>query len=103
MKRTNILLTDEQHKKLKRYAKKEGKTLGKMVRDALDQVYKKQDSLEKRKQVAINAYLEGFISLGKLAEVLGLDPMSARLYLKEHHIRLQQQDLKDISQDVTNA
>jgi len=103
MKRTNILLTEEQHKKLKKYAKKEGKTLGKMVRDAVDQTYKKKDSLEKRKQVAINAYKEGFISLGKLAEVMGLDPVSARLYLKEQRTTLQQQDLEDISQDVDNA
>ncbi len=103
MKRTNILLTEEQHKKLKTYAKKEGKTLGKMVRDAVDQTYKKKDSLEKRKQIAINAYKEGFISLGKLAEVLGLDPISARLYLIEQHITLQQLDLEDISQDVINA
>ncbi|MFC2165749.1 UPF0175 family protein [Acidobacteriota bacterium] len=103
MKRTNILLTEEQHKKLKRYAKKERKTLGKMVREAVDQTYKKKDSLEKRKQIAINAYQEGFISLGKLAEVLGLDPVSTRLYLKEHKIPLQQQDLEDISQDVANA
>jgi predicted HTH domain antitoxin len=103
MKRTNILLTEEQHKKLKLYAKKEGKTLGKMVRDAVDQTYKKMDSLEKRKQIALNAYKEGLISLGKLAEVLGLDPLSIRLYLKEHRIPLQQQDLEDISQDVANA
>ena len=103
MKRTNILLTEEQHKKLKLYAKKEGKTLGKMVREAVDQTYKKKDSLEKRKQIAISAYKEGFISLGKLAEVLGLDPVSARLYLKKHKIPLQQQDVEDISQDVANV
>ena len=88
---------------LKRYAKKEGKTLGKMVRDSVDQTYKRKDSLEKRKQVAISAYLEGFISLGKLAEVLGLDPVSTRIYLKENKIPLQQQDLEDISQDVANV
>jgi predicted HTH domain antitoxin len=39
--------------------------------------------LEKRKQTALNAYGEGLISLGKLAEYLGLDPVSARLYLKD--------------------
>jgi len=103
MKRTNVLLTEEQHKKLKLYAKKEGKTLGKMVREAIDKTYKKKNSLEKRKQIAISAYGEGFISLEKLAEVLGLDPVSTRLYLKAHKIPLQQQDLEDISQDVANA
>ena len=103
MKRTNILLTEEQHEKLKTYAKKEGKTLGKMVREAVDQAYKKKDSLEKRQQIALNAYKEGFISLGKLAEVLGLDPVSTRVYLKDRKIPLQHQDLEDISQDVANA
>ncbi|GEM_PF-2788921 len=34
MKRTNVLLTDSQHKAVKVYAKREGKTLGRMVRQA---------------------------------------------------------------------
>lgn len=103
MKRTNIMLSDDQHKKLKRYAKKEGRTLGGLVREALDVVYKKKDRLEQRRQVAISAYSEGFISLGKLAEVLGLDPVSARNYLKEHEISIQSQDLRDSDQDSENA
>jgi predicted HTH domain antitoxin len=45
--------------------------------------------LEKRKQTALDAYGEGLISLGKLAEFLGLDPVSARLYLKDLGIPLQ--------------
>jgi len=103
MKRTNIMLSDEQHKKLKLYAKKKGRTLGGLVRDALDVVYKKKDALEQRKQVALNAYQEGFISLGKISEVLGLDPVSARNYLKEHGIPIHIQDLKDLAQDAENA
>jgi len=103
MKRTNIMLDDDQHKKLKRYAKKQGRTLGGLVRDALDEVYKKKDKLEKRRQVALSAYQEGFISLGKLAEVLGLDPISTRNYLHEHGISIQTADLKDLSQDAENA
>jgi predicted HTH domain antitoxin len=103
MKRTNIMLSDDQHKKLKRYAKREGRTLGGLVRDALDTVYKKRDKLEQRRQVALSAYSEGFISLGKLAEVLGLDPISARDFLKEQSIPIRSQDLKDLAQDVENA
>jgi len=103
MKRTNIMLSDDQHKRLKRYARSEGRTLGGLVRDALDVVYGKKDRLEKRRQVAMSAYSEGFISLGKLAEVLGLDPVSARNYLKEKGIPLQNQDLKDMNQDLENA
>jgi predicted HTH domain antitoxin len=103
MKRTNIMLSDEQHKKLKRYAKREGRTLGGLVRDALDVVYKKKDAIEQRRQVALSAYNEGFISLGKLAEVLGLDPVSARNYLKEQGIPIQSQNLKECAQDSKNA
>jgi predicted HTH domain antitoxin len=103
MKRTNIMLSDDQHKKLRLYAKKEGRTLGGLVRDALDVVYEKRDKLEQRKQVAISAYGEGFIGLGKLAEVLGLDPVSAREYLKEHGIPIQSQDHKDLAHDAENA
>lgn len=103
MKRTNIMLSDEQHKKLKCYAKKEGRTLGGLVRDALDFVYKKKDRFEQRRQVAVSAYNEGFISLGKLAEVLGLDPVSARKYLNERGIPIQTQDLEAEAQDQKNA
>jgi len=85
------MLNDEQHKKLKLYAQKEGRTLGELVRDALDTAYMKKDALEQRKQVAIDAYREGFISLGKLAEVLGIDPVSTRNYLIEHGIPIRGQ------------
>lgn len=103
MKRTNIMLTDEQHKKLKSYAKKEGRTLGELVREALDSTYKKKNILEHRKYVALDAYQEGIISLGKLAEILGLDIVSARLYLKEKNIPLKVQDLQEIARDAVNA
>lgn len=103
MKRTNIMLSEDQHKKLKIYAKKEGRTLGKLVREALDSAYKKKDPLEHRKQVALSAYGEGFISLGKLSEVLGIDPISTRVYLKERCIPILGSDLKEIAQDIENA
>ena len=76
MKRTNIILTDEQHKKLKSYARKDGMSLGELVRDAVDLTYKKRSSLEHRKLIAIEAYKEGFISLGKLSEILGIERAS---------------------------
>jgi predicted HTH domain antitoxin len=103
MKRTNIMLDDKQHSKLKLYAKKEGTTLGGLVRDAIDIAYKKKDALEQRRQVALAAYQEGFISLGKLAEVLGTDPLTARNYLTERGVRIQQQDLDELARDAENA
>jgi predicted HTH domain antitoxin len=103
MKRTNILLKDDQHKKLKLYAKKEGATLGELVRDALDVVYRKKDPIEQRREVALSAYREGFISLGKLGEVLGLDPVSARDYLRERGIPVRVQDGGELTSDAKNA
>jgi predicted HTH domain antitoxin len=103
MKRTNILLKDDQHKKLKLYAKKEGATLGELVRDALDVVYRKKDPIEQRRGVALSAYREGFISLGKLAEVMGLDPVSARNYLRKKGIPVRAQDRSDLASDAKNA
>ncbi len=103
MRRTNIILTDEQHKKLKSYAIKERKTLGELVRDAVDITYKKKNSLEHRKSVAIDAYKEGIISLGKLSEILGVDVVSTRLYLKEHRIPIKVQEPYEIKQDAMNA
>ncbi|MFC2168298.1 UPF0175 family protein [Acidobacteriota bacterium] len=103
MKRTNIILEDEQHEKLKLYAKKQGRTLGGLVRDAIDVVYKKKEPLEERRQVALKAYQEGFISLGKLAEVLGLDPVSTRNYLKQKGMSIPSQEYRELEHDVKNA
>lgn len=103
MKRTNIMLDDDQHRSLKAYAQKEKRTLGGLVREAIDTTYGKKDSLDLRRDVALKAYQEGLISLGKLAEVLGLDPLSARLYLQERKISLRVQDLEDIRRDAAHA
>lgn len=103
MKRTNIMLSAEQHRAVKAYARKEGKTLGRMVREALDVAYRKKDPLEARRETALNAYREGLISLGKLAEVLGLDPVSARFYLKERGVPLGVQDRGELDGDAANA
>jgi predicted HTH domain antitoxin len=103
MKRTNVLLTEGQHKAVKAYAKREGKTLGRMVREALDVAYLKKDPLERRRETAVAAYREGFISLGKLAEVLGMDPVSARDYLRLAGVRPMVQEADEIGRDAENA
>ena len=103
MKRTNIMLSEDQHRKLKTYARSQGRTLGKLVREAVDTTYRKKDAVDERRQIALGAYREGFISLGKLAEILGLDPVSARLYLREHGIPLPVAESEDISKDISNA
>ena len=103
MKRTNIMLSEDQHKKLKSYAQRERLTIGKLVREAVDSTYKKKDAVEERKKIALGAYREGFISLGKLAEILGLDPITARSYLREQGIPPHVADNEDLAQDESNA
>ena len=66
-------------------------------------VYQKKDSLEQRRSVALNAYKEGFISLGKLSEILGIDTISARLYLKQMYVPMRSQGVDEIKKDVPNA
>ena len=60
-------------------------------------------ALQRRQQMALAAYQEGLISLGKLAESLGLDPVSARRYLKEQGIAVTMPDIEEALADVGNA
>ncbi|MHB8836619.1 MAG: UPF0175 family protein [Candidatus Methylomirabilia bacterium] len=103
MKRTNILLSDEQHRRLKIRSRRQGRTLGELVRQAVDASYGKHDALEVRRRIALDSYQAGFISLGKLSEVLGLDPVSTRLYLREAIIPLQSSSIDDVLRDAVNA
>ncbi len=77
--------------------------MGELIRDAIDQVYQSKDAVEKRMDLAMEAYKEGLLSLGRLAEVLGMDPVSTRDYLFEKGIPLRSQDYEDILKDITNA
>jgi predicted HTH domain antitoxin len=61
------------------------------------------DTVERRHQVALAAYREGFISLGKLAQSLGLDPLTAQSYLKERGLQQLVQDVDEIMADAANA
>jgi predicted HTH domain antitoxin len=103
MIRTNIMLTPQQHQILKRQATSSHRTLGELVREAIDNAFGSRDVVECRKKTAIDAYREGFISLGKLAEALGIDPVSTRQYLRERKIQILSQEEVDIRSDAANA
>lgn len=102
MIRTNIMLTPQQHTFLKNQALCQHRTLGELVRDAINSAYP-PDSVERRRQTALAAYQEGFISLGKLSETLGLDPISTRDYLRERKIRLMTPEEVELATDAANA
>ena len=102
MIRTNVMLTPHQHITLKQMAVSLHSTLGELVRDAIDSSII-TDTVERRHQVALAAYREGFISLGKLAESLGVDSLTARSYLKERGLLQSVQDASEIMADAANA
>ena len=102
MIRTNVMLTPRQHAHLKQQARNSHRTLGELVRDAVDSAFP-LDGVERRRHVALAAYQEGFISLGKLAEALGLDSISTRNYLQEHGINLMVQEAAEVLADAANA
>ncbi len=102
MIRTNVMLTPNQHVTLKQMAASMHRTLGELVRDAIDNTFT-VDAIERRHQVAIAAYREGFISLGKLAQSLGVDPITARSYLKGRGIQQTVQGVDEIMTDAANA
>jgi predicted HTH domain antitoxin len=102
MIRTNVMLTPHQHMTLKQMATAMHSTLGELVRDAIDSSIT-TDTVERRHQVALAAYREGFISLGKLAESLGVDPLTARGYLKERGLQQLVQGADEIMTDAANA
>jgi hypothetical protein len=102
MIRTNVMLTEEQHAALKRMAKARHRTLGELVRAAVDSAYP-VDMLEHRRNVALAAYQEGMVSLGRLAEAVGLDPVSARAYCAARGITPLAQDAVGAVSDADNA
>jgi predicted HTH domain antitoxin len=102
MIRTNVMLTPYQHITLKQMATSMHRTLGELVRDAIDCTIT-VDTVERRHQVALAAYREGFISLGKLAQSLGVDPLTARSYLKERGIQQLVQGVDETMADAANA
>lgn len=72
------------------------------MRDAIDSTFV-VDTVERRHHVALAAYREGFISIGKLAESLGVDPVTARGFLKERGIRQMVQEADETMSDAANA
>lgn len=103
MKRAHIILTDDQHHILKLQAERERKSLARLVREAIDIFCKQQEHLKNRQIVALDAYREGLISIGKLSETLDMDLMSLRTYLAKREIDMNAQDLPEILRDAAHA
>lgn len=88
-------------KQLKRLAYEQGKSKGQLVREAISACYQASlDDLPVRQSRALSAYQGGYISIGKLAQVMGLHILELRRWLNEHNIS-QENAFGD--EDVGNA
>ena len=81
MKRTQILLPDEVHRKLLKQAKARKMSMGELIRQAVDRIY-----APRLDDLALVAYRNGLISLGKLADLSGTNPTRALELLREKGI-----------------
>ena len=73
--------------RLKGLAQRRGVSVATLVRQALVSTYQPQLlDLSHRHRQAVEAYQGGFISLGRLAEALGLTVLEARAWLNEHEV-----------------
>ncbi len=73
--------------RLKKLAYDCGKSKGQLVREAISACYQTSlDDLPLRQRQAISAYQGGYISLGKLARVMGLHVLELRGWLTERGI-----------------
>ena len=87
--------------KLKRLAADRQTSKGQLVREAISACYQTSiDELPVKQQQAIAAYEGGFISLGRLAQAMGMHVLELRHWLREHDIA---QNSTFQEQDAANA
>ncbi len=88
-------------KSLKSIAKRRKQTVGELVRQAVQSRYQADRlGLTDRQRHALEAYEGGYISIGKLAEAMGLTSWEARQWLNEHGVP---QNTAFSEDDVANA
>lgn len=74
-------------KGMKALARQRGQTMGELVRQAIACCYQPDLSgLMVSQRQALEAYLGGYVSLGKLAQVMGFTPLAMRSWLAEHSL-----------------
>ncbi|MCP4676305.1 MAG: hypothetical protein GY854_12495 [Deltaproteobacteria bacterium] len=72
---------------LKQLASNRNKSKGQLVREALVACYQTGLlGLTRKQEQAVHAFQGGFISMGKLAEVMGMHALELRTWLKDHKI-----------------
>lgn len=83
----HIKLDLEMDEQLARLARARNSSKAALVRDAITAVYQVPvEELPVRQHRALSAYQGGYISIGKLAEVMGLHALALRTWLEERGI-----------------
>ena len=97
----HVKLDAETNDNLKRLAYNQNKSKGQLVREAITACYQADFAGFSLKQTqALSAYRGGFISIGKLAEAMGMHVLELREWLNDHGIP-QNNAFSDM--DSTNA
>ena len=97
----HIKVKPELAKGLKALSRKRETSIGELVRQAVLSCYQLDLlNLNEKQRRAIEAFQGGYISLGKLAEEMGMNVWSTRKWLAEHDIAQNNSFLED---DVNNA
>jgi len=83
----HIKISRDTVKKLRKLAEHRKQTMGELVRQAVSSCYQLDfmDMPENHKE-AVAAYKGGFISIGKLAEIMGMHALDIRTWLRERNI-----------------
>jgi predicted transcriptional regulator len=83
----HIKLDLELDEQLAKLARARNSSKGRLVRDAIAACYQlSTEGLPVQQQRALAAYQGGFISIGKLAEAMGMHVLDLRSWLAEHGI-----------------
>ena len=97
----HIKVTPEVADSLKVLSKKRQTSVGELVRQAVNSCYQLEVlNLNEKLRRAVEAFQGGYISLGKLAEEMGMNVWDTRRWLAEHDIAQINSFLED---DISNA
>lgn len=97
----HVKVAHELNEELKQLGKARGMSVSELIRQALVTCYQVDTlGLSDRQKQALEAYRGGFISLGKLSELMGRSAIEIRKWLNEHGIR---QNNAFSEEDVSNA
>jgi predicted HTH domain antitoxin len=97
----HIKIKPELAEGLKKLSRKRETSVGELVRKAVLSCYQLELlDLNERQRRAVEAFQGGYISLGKLAEEMGMNVLTTRKWLNDHDIPQNNSFLED---DVKNA